>query len=239
MSCSGLLDDQTKTSLGFTAGAGGVSQITAGSGITLSPAGGTGVVEVSVSHQPAYIVEFKQDVNTNFNGLAPFPAFAQLGTFTTTYTPPVDGYLQIVVSGYASHGSPPPNTITYFLSLEIDGVQYGGFDNALMAGQTAATDAPAKANMSFSFPYDAVAGVAIPILLVASVLGSDGTDVLTNMSWMITFFPTTPIPPPVAVMSARMVEDAPTTKHRVVKKKTFAELYPTKPEDNQTQVYWA
>ena len=235
MSTSGLLDEQTKTSLGFTSGAGGVSQITAGSGITLSPIGGTGVVEVSCSHQPPIIVDYKQDVNSVFS-LPAYSLFAPIGTFTTTYTPPVDGYLQIVVSGYVNGGG-VPYTLS-LLTLNINGVQFGGTDNSLMDGITTDTGSVSKANMGFSFPYDAVAGTPITIQLVGSQVNSGGAQ-LCNVSWMITFFPTTPIPVPVAVMSARMVEDAPTQKHRVVKKKTFAELYPTRPEDNQTQVYWA
>ena len=232
MSTSGLLDEQTKTSLGFITPVGGVSQITAGSGISLSPSGGTGVVEVSTTIQPPIIVDYRQNIAQNYNSLAPFPTYASVSPFSAAYTPPVNGYLQFNVSGCASHGSTPVNTVLFNLALVINGVQIGGFDNALMSGTTQAIQ-PAKANMAFSFPFPVVGGTTYTMSLVASQLGSDGSDNLTNMSWMITFFPTTPIPVPVVLMSAPL-EDAPT-----VEEETVAEVAPSAPIENQTQVYWA
>jgi hypothetical protein len=232
MSTSGLLDEQTKTSLGFITPVGGVSQITAGSGISLSPSGGTGVVAVSTTIQPPIIVDFKQS-GSNFDILSTFPTYGSVGTFSASYTPPVDGYLQIVVSAYGNHGA-TVGTVAYWTSLIINGVQYGSADSALMAGSTTSLN-QYKANMAFSFPLAVVAGTPYTMSLVASQAGSAGPDgcLLSSVAWMITFLPTTPIPVPVAVMSAPL-EDAPT-----VEEETVAEVAPSVPTENQTQVYWA
>ena len=244
MSTSGLENDQTKASLGFAVGQTSVSQLTAGSGISLSPSGGTGVVQVSSTLQPPLIVEYKQDISQYFDNLSTLPTYAPLGTFTTSYTPPADGKLQIMVSGFGSHGSSPVNLVLYCLALVINGTKYGSFDGSLMSGTTKAGSS-VKANMSFSFPYDAVAGVPLTITLVACQLGSDGTEGLTCMSWMITFFPTTPIPVPVAVLSAPIVEvEAPpaiatyqtATIYTAVDEPIVVHWDEKSP--NQSQVYW-
>lgn len=104
MSCSGLLEPSTRTSLGITSGGGG---------------GGGGIVDVDA----------REEVGLNY-AVALQPLWTPIGPFSVAYTPPSDGKIIVNVSaqGVSTVGS------LYTLTLFINGLEVATLVRGLMWG---------------------------------------------------------------------------------------------------------